>query len=87
MEHVLSDPRSPLRYSPKFREYQLFLRKTTSIYGLLYCPWCGTKLPEDVRDQYYDLLINTYKIDPYDHAAENFPQEFTSDEWWKKRGL
>ena len=62
-------------------------------YGLhcaSYCPYCGAKLHEDLVDELEEILENEYGImlcnvdlnDP-----NTLPEEFRSDEWWKKRGL
>lgn len=56
---------------------------------LWFCPWCGKKLPKDLQDEYYDILSTKYGIEWEDVATHQrkIPQEFLSDEWWKKRGL
>ena len=54
-----------------------------------YCPFCGAKLPtqldpEDYILQEYGEDYLRYTSDPEYKAP---PEEFKSDEWWKKRGL
>lgn len=55
-----------------------------------YCPWCGTKFPKDLREEWFDTLEREYGIDTDIGEARDrtdIPEEFWSDEWWKKRGL
>ena len=55
---------------------------------LSYCPFCGSKLPNDLVHEIYDILENEYKIEGPDiYKFTNVPEEFKTDEWWKKRGI
>ncbi|KIE04885.1 hypothetical protein NF27_FH00030 [Candidatus Jidaibacter acanthamoeba] len=55
---------------------------------LYYCPWCGTKLPESLATRWFEILKAEYKLnDPIFDDANKVPEEFKTDEWWKKRGL
>lgn len=55
---------------------------------IIYCPWCGTQLPNRLSDEWYDVLSSEYGIeDPTDKDRDKVPPEFKTDEWWKKRGL
>ena len=89
MEDFLDDTRIPVQYYSISREYGVSLKGSSAIQLLSYCPWCGKKLPESLRDEYYDILEKEYELDSYDinDHPEKIPQEFKSDEWWKKRGL
>lgn len=87
MEESLLDYRTSIKYGPVFREYYLAGEKGSMIW---YCPWCGTKLNKDLRDEFFDILEQEYKIetnigDCFDRI--DLPPEFKTDEWWKKRGL
>ena len=54
---------------------------------MYYCPWCGTKIPKDIRDEWIRILETEFGIkEPYLNR-EKVPKEFLSDEWWKKRRL
>ena len=59
------------------------------LYHLGYCPWCGQKLPDDrlKGDVYYDLLERIVGKEYCDIMEDEIPEEFKTDEWWKKRGL
>jgi len=89
MSDFIEDQSVPLKYNPKFRAYSLDLRLQPASQGILYCPWCGKKLPERLGDKYFEILKKEYNIgDPFGkEQATLVPEEFKSDEWWKKRGL
>ncbi len=55
---------------------------------LWFCPWCGTKFPKDLDNEWMKVLREEYGIkDPIFDDADKVPPEFKSDEWWRKRGL
>lgn len=89
MNDFLSDLRVQIFYSPQMREYYIPLKGNSAVQCILYCPWCGKELPKSVRNKYYDILENELKIEilPDMEEEKNFPKEFLTDEWWKKRGL
>jgi hypothetical protein len=63
-----------------------YLEQKTNVnnwYTVLYCPFCGAKLPTDLCDEHFDAIRDpeTGKV------LDPLPEEFKSDEWWKKRGL
>lgn len=58
---------------------------------ITHCPYCGSKLPFLVSE-YLNILNKNCKklLNQYgysDEAIINFPTEYQTDEWWKKRGL
>lgn len=57
---------------------------------LWYCPWCGKKLPKDLGEIWIETLKKEYGIKESDIDyinLSNIPEEFKTDEWWKKRRL
>ena len=59
-----------------------------------YCPYCGTKLPIDRRaimkngsDIYTDEIEKAVGKEWCDITEDEIPEEFKTDEWWKKRRL
>jgi hypothetical protein len=84
----LCDPRTAIKYEPRFREYWLEASKSMTI---LYCPWCAHRLVKDLRDKFFVILKEEYQItatieDVWWNNIK-FPEEFYTDQWWKKRGL
>lgn len=67
-------------YRPRFREYGMPVRDspTPSSYVVIqWCPWCGTRLPESVRHEWFDELERR-GLDPVD---DEIPADMTTDEW------
>jgi len=89
MDTFTRDPRVGISYSKVMREYYIDLIDSPAKQCAVYCPFCGDKLPSSVRDQYFEILEKEYQIDHprYEEQAKRIPEEFKSDEWWKKRGL
>ena len=58
---------------------------------LRYCPFCGERLP-NLCNRYLDVIEDELgeKFIPQSWSPEDrkhLPQEFQTDEWWRKRGL
>lgn len=101
MQHYLDEKKVAIYYNPVFREYYIKQKSFPDGKQVIYnCPWCGYEFPESLINEYYDTLKREYNIlynsffKKYYEALENFdeidrelPEEFKSDEWWKKRGL
>jgi len=89
MQIFLSDPRDPINYDPIFREYYIKLETRLNIITMSYCPWCGIKLPKKLREEFFDTLDEQgIETDIGEYTQDKrIPQEFRTDEWWKKRGL
>jgi hypothetical protein len=71
-------------YDPKRRAYGIAINgNPENQYFLSYCPFCGKRYPLDLADEYFDAIRDpiTGKI------CDPLPEEFLTDEWWKKRGL
>ena len=87
MKSSLADPRTAIKYSRKVREYYLEAEKGLMVW---YCPWCGVKVPKNLRHEFFDTLEQEYNIETtaFDYMDRtDIPEEFKTDEWWKKRGL
>ena len=95
MLHDLQD--GDFEYDPiRKRIIGFVTRKNTKEPGkrvLRYCPHCGTKLPnlscidEFGTDLYADALEEAVGKEFCDITEDEIPEEFKTDEWWKKRGL
>jgi len=95
MALLVEDPRCPLKYHAPTRRYLLtvpssYLKKNEigMSYLITNCPRCGTKLPPSLADQWFKIIKKEYQIEgALDERIQDLPQEFKTDEWWKKRGL
>ena len=86
-----------IEYNPTTRSYHFLLYENNKYcgtrYQLKYCPWCGKKLPEKLSHKMEEILEQEYGITAKDWDAPGWddnihlPEEFRTDEWWKKRGL
>jgi hypothetical protein len=74
-----------IMYIDSWREYRIHItRMGSSSTVILYCPWCGNKLPERLTEEWYQTLYCMGHSDP---GEETIPEEFDTSEWWKKRGF
>ena len=96
MQLWLQDPDCPLKYEASIRYYTLsapasLIKKNVvwPCYTVQHCPQCGKKLPAHLVEKRMKILEREYGIDdPYDARQKKLiPQEFKTDEWWKKRAL
>jgi len=86
MNFHLSEKEKIILYLPEFREYSIRVGNNI-LQNINFCPWCGNKLPESLREEYFDTLDNMGIETDIFERANVVPEEFKSDEWWKKRGL
>lgn len=85
----------PLKYEACTRRYFLtvpsdYLKKNeiAASFVITYCPRCGAKLPSNLADTWFKIIKKEFKISGIlDERIKDLPQEFKTDEWWKKRGL
>jgi hypothetical protein len=68
-----------VQYSPKFREYGLLVHDGgSSMVVIRFCPWCGTRLPESLRDRWFEELA-ALGIEP---GEQEVPAPYRSAAWW-----
>lgn len=73
-----------IEYSPELREYGLLIHDGgTSSLTILFCPWCGSHLPESLRHEWFTELAQR-GIDPW---TDEVPAEFRSSAWWEARRI
>jgi hypothetical protein len=71
-----------LKTIPKFREIGVPVNDGGSaIVKINYCPWCGTKLPRSLRDDWF-VALEELDLDPY---SENIPEKFKTSTWWDEK--
>ncbi|MDI4635827.1 hypothetical protein J7U46_22365 [Pelomonas sp. V22] len=74
-------PDALVSYSDKFREYGLFVHDGgTSSKAIGFCPWCGTKLPESLREQWFAELAALGIEDPW---SQEIPVPFRTGAWYR----
>jgi hypothetical protein len=77
-------PNNLITYVSNADEYGIIFHDGGTAYmRIRYCPWCGAKLPESKRSLRFEILEAMGCEVPWDEI----PEEFKTDEWWKKRGL
>jgi len=86
-----------LHYDPIIREVTFYIKSNDKTgfqpeyyrSPCFFCPYCGTKMPKSLLedDIYYDELEKAVGKEFCDIKEEEIPEEFKTDEWWKKRGL
>ncbi|WP_174410666.1 DUF6980 family protein [Desulfovibrio psychrotolerans] len=77
----MKDVRINLSYDEIFREYYIKLRGTNARQGILYCPWCGEKLPRSVRDVYYQIIEKECG-ENFDIRTDSIPERVSKPNWW-----
>jgi len=87
--------KSRIWYDPQHRSYGLmnYTGDWDDVHPswMEYCPFCGKKLPKELDDDDMDpYLMKEYgwtEDDCWGYPRRELPDEFKTDEWWKKRGL
>jgi hypothetical protein len=98
LEAIIKNPQCSLEYEPHIREYILtvpeYLRvknnnATYPTFVISHCPRCGSKFPESLFDEWHDIMETEFGLSGLIGPAEAhlIPEEYKTDEWWKRRGL
>lgn len=79
------DPDVLICYSPCYDEYGIIIHDGgTSCVKIHYCPWCGMKLPDSKRSQWFSELEKLGIDDPIE---QKIPEKYYSDKWWRELDL
>jgi hypothetical protein len=74
-------PDTLVAYTQKYDEYGMIVHDGgSSVVQILFCPWCGARLPESKRDRWFDELEKR-GINP---LSDPIPTEFQTDAWYLK---
>jgi hypothetical protein len=74
------DPDSLVVYIAKFNEYGINVHDGGASYVLImYCPWCGARLPDSKRDQWFEEL-ERQGLNPW---TDTIPDAYQSDAWFR----
>lgn len=86
MDIKLFEKHAIFSYDPQYREYRLDVPNGGML--LKFCIFCGKKLPNSVRVEWFDILEKEYGLeDPLGDDENRVVKDFWTDEWWKIRGL
>lgn len=77
MVDMLSFVSLEMTYIPKFREYGINYAGGDSYQVIDFCPWCGSRLPDSLRNAWFEKL-DELGMEPED----DIPIEMRSDAWW-----
>ena len=71
-------PDALVNFAARFQEYALIIHDGgRSAVAITFCPWCGRRLPDSVRDRWFEEL-DARGIDP---AQDDVPAEFQDGQW------
>jgi len=97
MENSMNDERIPIIYASSTREYYIPCilksgkRDLSTGIQLIYCPYCRKKQAQSLWNKLLRVLKKEYGLEisraEFWKNNKRIPQEFFTDEWWKKRGL
>ncbi len=79
MDMALSSVDTPLEYDDRFREFGVETRGGHAVDLISYCPWCGEKLPESLRDEWFECL-RRLGLEPEDAGI---PESMRTGDWWR----
>jgi hypothetical protein len=81
MGKALEHPEHQMYYSAAYEEYGLCLTSGYEYSVIAHCPWCGSRLPNSKRDEWFDEL-EAQGLDPWGAPV---PDEYLGPEWWLKK--
>lgn len=84
-QHALSFdcPDNIVLYLDRFDEYGIIVHDGgRSMIAIAFCPWCGKKLPESKRDEWFGALEKLGFEDPF---CEEIPDRFRTSEWYRAK--
>lgn len=96
MEYLIKDELAPIAYEASTRSYGLTIpqyylqpNELCISFYIMHCPWCGKQLPSNLADEWSEIVRSQFGItDELDQdQLKTLPEEFRTDQWWKKRGL
>jgi hypothetical protein len=72
-------PDALINYDQRFDEYGLIVHDGgRSSIRIMFCPWCGARLPDSKRDRWFDELEQK-GVDP---SGSDIPDEYRTSAWW-----
>jgi len=81
MARALDDLSIPLAYNDKFREHSIPIQDGGSSVAIIqFCPFCGAKLPDSLRDEWFERL-DQLGLEP---DSPELPLDLRSGAWWRR---
>ncbi len=69
-------------YIDKFDEYGIIVHDGgESFIGIQYCPWCGKKLPDSKREEWFEQLEKLGFDSPLE---EDIPEMYKTGAWYQE---
>jgi hypothetical protein len=96
LEVLVEDPECYVKYIPYQREYVFYIPQYYITDGRLhmyfpisYCSWCGMQLPKNLSSEWYALVKEKFGLTDFAEieVMKLLPEEFRTNQWWKKRKL
>ena len=80
-DEYFQDTNKLIYHSEKFDEYGLIMHDGGQSYILIdHCPFCGKRLPESKRDQWFDEL-EELGLDDLMSDIKNIPEKYKTEKW------
>lgn len=74
---------TPVYFSRQFNEFGLkIIDGGTSYISIRHCPFCGTKLPESLRERWFEEM-EKLGIDAW---GDEIPGKYKTDAWYMEAG-
>lgn len=71
-----------IRYVPYFREFGIPINDGGSSYSRInHCPWCGQKLPDSLRDEWFDYIESQGFSTITDEEEDRIPKWLYRADW------
>jgi hypothetical protein len=88
MDSLLNRGQTAIAYNEILREYSILDQHlaSTARQEMIFCPWCGKRLPASLRDEWFEVMEREFGIDDPNSSPPG-PQEMHTDAWWRKRRL
>ena len=74
-------------YTGYAREHSIGYTGSAAVQVIHFCPWCGSRLPDRLRDPWGEALEAVGIVDPFGEDRARVPAEFWTGDWWLARGL
>lgn len=72
-------------YNDRFREYTIVRSMPDCRVGtaIVFCPWCGSKLPQPLRQKYFERLRALGHDIDIMTSTDGLPPQYRDGSWWR----